>query len=455
MKIKDRLALYFTLISTSVLLGVLISVYFIFIKFLENDFYDRLNDRAFIIAKLYLEADEISADSLQKVKSQYLEKINGEVIRIYNDKNEPSFISDNQQVWSSDRINHVRKSKKSRFKEGLYQTVGIFYKDNQGDFVILASAIDQSSYDRIDKLKTIMTVSFIVITLSLLLCSRWIANRILKPLDVFIADVKKIKSHNLDFRVKERKSNDEINLLAQNFNQLMAHLEQAFILQKTFVANASHELRTPITSLLIGAEIALSHERSNEEYQEALHSIIEDVKKMNVTINGLLDLAQADLELGVTQTERLRVDELLWELKDYWKRKNKADKLIIELKEFPNDTEQLIFIANKILIKIALNNIIENAFKFSEQQDVYCILTVKSKYLQLEIKDAGIGIRDEDITNIYEPFYTSSKQTALNGNGMGLYMAHKIITLAKGEISFISNEEGTTFCVTFLKTTAS
>lgn len=449
MKIKDRLALYFTLISTTVLLAVLFVVYFIFIKFLESDFYDRLNDRAFINANLYLEADEISADSLKRVKTEYLETLSGEIVRIYDSNNKPRFITDNQKFWTNDFIDKVRKAKKIGIKEGVRQTVGIFYKDNQGDFVILASAIDNSTYNRIGKLKTSMTVTFIIITFGLLLSSRWIANKILKPLDVFIEEVKKIKSSNLDFRVQENKNRDEINLLAQNFNQLMDHLEQAFILQKTFVANASHELRTPITSLLMEAEIALSKTRNPEEYKKALQSVIDDADKMNATINSLLSLAQTDLELGATQTEAIRIDELLWELQAHWAQKNKQSKLIINLEEIPNQTDLLTLQVNKNLLEIALNNIIGNAFKFSDYQDVNCSLFANKQYLQIKIKDNGMGISLNDKPNIYKAFYTSSQKSTLSGQGMGLYMANQIINLTHGELDFTSNEKGTTFSITW------
>jgi len=450
MKIKDRLALYFTLISTTVLLAVLFAVYFIFIKFLESDFYDRLNDRAFINAKLYLEADEISADSLKRVRTAYLETLHGEVVRIYDNSNRPRFIKDQQQFWTSDIINQVRKAGKLRFKEGLRQTVGIFYKDNQGDFVILASAIDQSTHSRIGKLRISMIATFFVIAVGLLLSSRWVANRILKPLNVFISDVKNIKSNNLDYRVDEGKNKDEINLLAQNFNQLMDHLEQAFILQKTFVANASHELRTPITSLLMEAEIALNQPRSSEEYQKALRSVIEDVDKMNATINSLLSLAQADLELGNLQTDAIRIDELLWELQANWQKKNAGKAALhIQMENLPTESEKLAITFNKSLLEIAFNNIIANAFKFSHQQDVYCSLTANERGFQVAIKDQGTGIHQDDVSQVYQPFYTSSKENSLKGNGMGLYMAHKIITLAKGELSFDTNDKGTTFYLHF------
>ena len=264
MTIKNRFALYFTLISTTVLLIVLCAVYFIFLKFMEADFFARLTDRTMVTAKLYLEADEISSDSLEKVREQYLVKLNGEVIRIYNASNNATFIGDDQQYWTSETINKVRRERRLQYRDGLRQVVGIFYKDNQGDFVILASAVDKSTIYRLEKLRHIMIITFVVIFIGLLISARSIANKMLKPLDRFIDEVRQIKSNNLHFRVEEGKNKDEIHLLAQNFNNLMEHLEQSFVLQKTFIANASHELRTPITRMMIGAEIALSQERAAE-----------------------------------------------------------------------------------------------------------------------------------------------------------------------------------------------
>jgi signal transduction histidine kinase len=445
MKLKDRLALYFTLISTGTLAAVLVVVYFIFVKFLESDFYDRLNDRAFINAKLYLEADEISTDSLKAVKTEYLETLHDEVVRIYDDQNKARFIKDHQQFWTNDVINIARKHKKIKFKEGLRQTVGIYYKDNQGNFVILASAIDKSTHARIGKLRISMLFTFIAIVIGLLLSARWIADKILKPLNKFITDVKLVKSNNLDFRVKEGRSKDEISLLAQNFNQLLDHLEQAFILQKTFVANVSHELRTPITSLLMEAEIALQQTRSTDDYQKALRSIIEDTDKMNQMINGLINLAKADLELGSLQSDVIKLDEMLVDLKNYWNKKHgNGPKLHLNIGNV-NNAKDLNINFNRSLLEIAINNIIGNAFKFSNQKDVYVSLHSSSDEVAITIQDFGIGIPPQNNEFIYQPFFTTSAEEDKQGNGLGLYIAHKIITLAKGYLSFKSDENGTTF----------
>lgn len=417
---------------------------------MQAEFFARLTDRTMVTAKLYLEADEISTDSLTRVREQYLERLNGEVIRIYNSKNDATFIGDDQQYWHHETIEKVRRYKKIRFKDGNRQVVGIYYKDNQGDFVILASAIDQSTISRVDKLLRIMGAIFLVIFVGLLLSARWIAKKILLPLDLFINQVKLIKSNSLHFRVQEGTNKDEIYLLAQNFNNLMEHLEQSFILQKTFVANASHELRTPITRMIIGTEIALSQDRTKEEYQKALTSVLEDAEKLEDIISSLLKLAQADLEYGSTHLEKVRIDEMIWRLQQEWNQKSNTHKLIVEMKDLPMDEDRLTISCNPTLLQIAIDNLISNAFKFSDVQPVKCVLDVKEDGIHIFITDTGIGIEPSELDHIFNPFYTSSTKPEHAGNGMGLYMAHKIITLYRGTITAASKKaEGTTFHVVF------
>ncbi len=450
MKIKDRLALYFTLISTLVLLCVLFAVYFTCLNFMRSEFFDRLTDRTTVTAKLYLEADELPGDALNRVRQQYLIKLPGEVTRIYNAKNAATFIGDDHRYWTYKTIEKVRQHKKLEFLDGNRQVVGIYYKDNQGDFVILASAIDYGTSIRLEKLWKNMLVIFLIIFIGLLLSARWIAKKILKPLDVFIEQVRLIKSNTLDFRVKEANNKDEIYLLAQNFNKLMEHLEHSFILQKTFVANASHELRTPITRMIIGAEIALSQERSKQDYQKSLAAVLEDADKLENIISSLLTLAQTDLEYSVTSPDRVRIDEMIWTLQRQWKQKAGEYQLLVEMKGLPMEEEKLMLNCNPTLLQIALDNIISNAFKFSDQQVVKCVLQVQKDGIHILIIDTGVGMTETQLDHIFKPFYTSSSKDEHAGNGMGLYMAHKIVSLYQGNIAVTSQTGiGTTFHLHF------
>ena len=449
MKIKDRIALYFTLISTSMLFAVLCTVYFTFMKFLEADFFERLTDRTMVTAKLYLEADEISRDALNTVRHKYLQKLNSEVIRVYDKKDRATFIGDTAQYWTSATIDAVRKKGRLKYTDGQRQVVGIYYKDNQGDFVILASADDQGSHNRLDKLLKIMIFVFILISLIVLLLSRWIAQKMLKPLQKFMLEVKQASAQNMEFRVEENNNKDEINLIAQSFNHLMEELEQAFILQKTFVANASHELRTPVTRIMMTAELALSKERDQTAYQKVIASMLEDAEKMEHIITGLVALAKMDLDLINSQLVPIKLDDLLSKIQTEWKsQKNLTLKITYQN---PIDPKPEI-LANAILLQIALDNIISNAFKFSDNQQVSVVIEATENDLLIHITDNGMGIATEEQENIFKPFYTQAKMHGHKGEGMGLYMAQKIIGLLKGEITTTNPKQGgCTFTVKLAK----
>ncbi len=444
MKIKDRIALYFTLISTSMLLAVLCVVYFTFMKFLQADFFERLTDRTMVTAKLYLEADEISRDALSNVRHKYLQKLNGEVIRIYDDRNRATFIGDSAQYWTKATINTVRKKKYLQYIDGQRQVVGIYYKDNQGDFVILASATDQGTHNRLEKLLKIMLFTFVFISVIVLLLSRWVAEKMLKPLKRFMEEVKQVGSKNLEFRVAESQTKDEINLIAQSFNHLMAELEQAFVLQKTFVANASHELRTPLTRMMMTAELALSKKRDIKAYQQVIQSIVDDAENMEHIITGLLALAKMDLDLIESQMAPVELDELLIKIQKEWKQRKNLDLKVINQSENP---PLPLVLANPILLQIAMDNIISNAFKFSGNQKVFCYLQTAANAVSIKIVDQGPGIPTSEHESVLKPFYTRSAEAGQKGEGMGLYIANKIVHLFKGKIE-ISTEKKSEFTIT-------
>ena len=444
MKIKDRIALYVTLISTSMLLVVLCVVYLTFMEFLKADFFARLTDRTMVTAKLYLEADEISKDALIKVRQTYLQKLNGEITRIYDYKDQATFIDDSSQYWTRMTIEQVRKQKHLEYSDGEMQVVGIYYKDNQGDFVVLASAIDQGSQKRLSKLLKIMVFVFVAISLAVLLLSRWIAAKMLKPLKKFMLEVQQIDHKNMEFRVEESSTKDEINLIAKSFNHLMNELEQAFILQKTFVANASHELRTPVTRMMMAAELTLSKDRDVNTYQKVIHSVIEDAEKMDSIITGLLALAKMDMELINSQLSPIHLNKLLLKIQIDWKQHK---YLNIDFLNHSDENDSIVF-ANETLLRIALDNIFSNGFKFSNNRKVNCRLEKLDENFVVKITDQGPGIPLLQKGEVFKPFYTRSTEVGQKGEGMGLYMAQKIITLFKGKIEILSsNENKSTFII--------
>jgi signal transduction histidine kinase len=450
MKIKNRLAIYFTLISTVILLIALGVILLTFNSFAKGDFYGRLMDRAKVAAQLYLEADEISPDSLSHVRERYLKQLPGEVTRFYDDRNTASFIRDRQQYWDSNVINMVRKGKQMEFTEGNRQTVGIYYNDNQGNFVILTSAVDTQGHRRINDLVEIMLIMFVWVIAGSFFIGRWFAKKALEPIDDMIGQMQQVRASNLSMRITEGNGKDEISELAQNFNRLLKHLDNAFEVQQTYVVNASHELKTPVTSIIGEIEVALNKKRPNEEYEQILRSVLNDAENLNETITGLMELAQVDMSYTQAELSPVAIDELVWELADHWTNKLGKGLFAVSIQHLPNDPEKLQIPANKALLTIALNNIISNAYKFSDKQRVQCNLYADNAHISITISDKGIGIPAEELEKVFQSFYRATNVKDYKGNGIGLYITGKIISLFNGAIDAASEPgKGTSITISF------
>jgi len=346
----------------------------------------------------------------------------------------------------------VRKRKTLQFSEGKRQTVGIYYYDNQGDFVILVSAIDHAGDKRFNDLVEALAILLIIVSIVLFIMSRWFAQKTLEPIDKVIKQMRLVSAGNLSLRVDEGNGKDEISALAYNFNRLLAHLENAFELQETFVINASHELRTPITSIIGEIEISLNKARTNGEYEQVLKSVLADAERLKETITSLLELAHVDMNYTHPAFKPVAIDELIWELNDYWNAKLGKGMFAVNIQHLPEDPDKLLIPANKQLLTIALNNIIGNAFKFSENKRVQCGLYADEHRITITISDLGIGIPVDELEKVFNSFYRGANVKNYLGNGIGLYVTNKIITLFNGTIAINSvSGQGTDINITFIR----
>ena len=336
------------------------------------------------------------------------------------------------------------------FSEGDRRTVGIYYNDNQGDFVILVSAEDIHGRHRVADLIEIMLVMVACLSAALFFIGRWFAKKSLEPIDDMVTQVQQVRASNLSLRINEGNGKDEISALAKNFNKLLKHLENAFELQQTFVINASHELRTPVTSIMGELEVTLNKQRTQQEYEQVLRAVLTDAERLNETITGLLELAQVDMIYTQAILCPGAVDELVWELADYWNSKAGKGLFIINIVNLPDDHDKLLIPANKALLTIALNNIIGNGYKFSNNQPVRCDLDAGDSQISITITDSGIGIPVGETDKVFRSFYRATNVKDYYGNGIGLYITAKIINLFNGTIEAGSNSgNGTSFVINF------
>ena len=316
-------------------------------------------------------------------------------------------------------------------------------------YVVMAAATDLEGSIYLSKLKIILII-VCFISLVLFFITGWLySGRALKPISDVVKKVEEITITSLDLRIYEGNGTDEIGRLAKTFNNMLERLETAFAVQKVFIANASHELRTPLTSINGQLEVLMMKDRSTLEYKNALASVLDDIRSLIDLSNRLLLIARTSAEGPVNFNQEIRIDEILWQVREEMLRFNSNYQINISIDPSLTDFDQMMVAGDESLLKVAVSNIIDNACKYSEDHKVL----VKLQYIENQIgvifEDRGIGISREDMSRIYEPFYRGKNALTHKGTGIGLPLVNQIIKNHNGQLK-ISSEINVGTVVTIL-----
>lgn len=336
------------------------------------------------------------------------------------------------------------------YKEGNDFYVGVYYKDEYPNYVVILTAIDQEGNELLSSLRNLLIVGFIACCVIILVAAILFSTQILKPITRIVKEVDQIRASNLHLRLKPGNGKDELSHLSNIFNNMLDRLEASFEMQSHFVSNASHELRTPLTTILGESEIILKRPRSTEEYIQSLNTIASEASKLDQLITSLLKMSQLGFDGKKTDYGKVQMDELLLAIKADITRRIPENQVSIEFPEIPENIEWISLSVNRMWMKLAIINIIHNAIKYSENQMVIVKLFANEKLLEISVTDSGIGIPAEDITHVFEPFYRGSNTANFAGHGIGLPLSLKIIRLHHGKISINSEKDiGTKISIYF------
>jgi len=447
MKIKDKLSVQFTLIFAVLLLAVLSSIYYLTESNREQNFYTRLKERAVTVGQIYLAQDNMDSAKFKDVQNKYLHSLPGEDLKIYNNKTVSVFVNLAGEDFPKETIQETRKKKEVFFYDKGRQVAGIYYTDNSGNYTVFVAAKDIYEFRHMHQLLLIMVLLYFISVIIVFFLGQWFSKNALSPINRITGEVKFIQATSLDKRLHTGNGKDEIAELSVTINHLLEHLEQSFNAQKLFVANASHELRTPLTSIIGLIEVTLRNERTADEYRKVLANLLTETTRINELINTLFELVNTNIDAD--ETGDVRLDELMWQLKDEWENKLAGSTINVEFLPCQGNTSYTIQ-GNWLLLFIAIGNIIKNALKFSNRQPVACRVYCESNLAIIAIADKGIGIQPADQNNIFRPFYRGTNTRGFDGMGIGLSLSEKILKLHNAVIEVQSQAgNGATFFIKF------
>lgn len=440
MQIRTRLTLQFTILVSTIVLMAFMSIYYFTAQFSEREFYRRLKEKAITSAILLIKVEGVDSALLQVIDRAKRDNLYKETIRIYDYENKEIYFSgDTAKFLSPESFNDVRRSGEQRIEKNDFDVIGVLFRDKGFDYVVVAAAVDINGEARLKDLQTLLTFAFLVLT-AVVFISGWVySGRALRPLKRIMDEVKRISPQNLDQRLKESPYEDEMGKLILIFNELLGRIAKAFQLQKMFVSNVSHELKNPLTNITSQLEVTLLKDRSIEEYRETIESVLEDIRGLNQLSNSLLELARLTREQDSFTMTRVRLDEIIWDVRDFVSTIDPTYRVEVGIHEMPEDENKLTVLGNPYLLKIAFQNIVENACKFAPDKSAKVTLTLVRNELVVEVSDQGPGIEKKDLNNVFEPFFRTDATSKIKGYGIGLPLSHRILSIHKGRIELDSS----------------
>lgn len=431
MNMKNKSKTILLLMSVFILLILLVStiIYFSVSRHLEKDFNQLLELRAQSIASWNIDHKET------KSPDNSSEKLFHERDFYFPIPKNINAVADSIGV-SKKFIKAILKDKTAHYsKEGI-KYIGILHtsQNNSQSYIIISGAENYLEGNLNVFLLQLLLYTFVISLLLALFFSFVLSRYLFRPIIKITERVKQISSENLHLRLPTKIVNDEINDLANTFNRMLNRIETAFEIQNNFVSNASHELRTPLTTIIGEADLALAKERSNDEYKEIITVILEEAENLDSKTRALLALAQTGFNGTVQKEDILRIDQLVWDTKEIVEKLDKRHTITVNVSLLPENPKKLKVKGNYQLLQLALSNILTNASKYSNYQEVIVSIGASDKSVYLLINDSGIGIPTEELKFIYNPFFRASNTKSYEGFGIGLPLTKNIIELHRGEI---------------------
>ena len=261
-----------------------------------------------------------------------------------------------------------------------------------------------------------------------------VATRSLAPLSAMARQARRITSESLSKRLPNPNPNDELGRLASVFNETLTRLEASFAELQRFTADASHELRSPLTALRAVGEVALRDGHDPAMLRETVGSMLEEAERLTDLIDALLTLARMDATKSGATREEVNIATLLEEIRDQFEVLAAEKGQTLAVTSNHNVSVQ----ADRTLLRLALVNLVHNAIQHSPSSSKISLAAARRPHgIEISVSDTGPGIAPEYQEKIFEPFFRLDKARSRSGGGgvgLGLAIARRAVERTGGRI---------------------
>ncbi len=287
----------------------------------------------------------------------------------------------------------------------------------------------------------------LVILAGIGLTSALLPRKALRPIDRVVMRARNIGEASLGERLPHPGTRDEIGRLVETLNEMLGRLERSFEIQRRFTADASHELRSPLSRLRAELEVTLRRPRAVAEYEETLRSCLDEVERVQNLAEELLELARIDARQEPETAQPIAVSEIVAAAVAAVTPEAERRGIAVLV----DQAREILVHAAPIAAKVALANVLDNAVKFSPPHgEVKVVVSAQQDDAVVAVSDMGPGIAAEDVPRLFQRFYRgkASRATDVPGVGLGLAISRALVERQGGRVAVQSaGEKGATFII--------
>jgi len=437
MTLRSRISLFVTILFTILYAITASTVIFLFSEFRSEEFQDRLRQKALSTVELLIELKETDQEVIKNLDRQKVDNLFEEKTLVFNKdfKLIYSSLYDSLLTWEKRDLLALGKKKEFFKKINETEVYGSYYNFKNEPYYILISAKDTSGLRKLQYLIYVLSFSFVIFTLLALFLTRITIDRLLIPLHFFHKKIKSINENNLGERIEIKSEKNEIDLLANEFNLMLKRIDDSLKNQLEFTANASHELRTPISRMMAQIENKIIDSTISIDMKEFLNKILSDTNQIAELIHSLLILSKNQKSIS-NQEEMQRLDEIIYSCIEKISQHYPDCKIYFDI-QIENETDDIKEVrGNKTMLEIVFMNLIKNAYNYSSNKEVTIRIDQQPHQINCIISNNGMVINETDQKRLFEPFMRGENSMGTSGFGLGLRIVERILSIHHSKISY-------------------
>jgi two-component system OmpR family sensor kinase len=275
--------------------------------------------------------------------------------------------------------------------------------------------------------------------------SEQLVRRGLAPIGRVAREAQRLTAAHLDRRLPVPSGRDEVVEMIHTLNDMLDRLQAAFAAQERFIANAAHELKTPVTHLLGQAQVLARQTRQPEEYDRFVSAVQEDMRHLATIVESLLLLARADAGLPLDSRARVSINEVVTDAVERChpyaaQREVRLEPALCAPTDEADEPETE---GDAELLVSMVSNLVRNAIRFSPPRErVEVAVERVEQHVRIAVRDRGPGIPDDQLPRLFERFYQAQNAERPAGSGLGLSIAGSVAKLHKGQIRVVNRLGG-------------